>query len=282
MEKVKKTCLNCKHHIVIDGRPQIDKACMQCADDFSRWEEDEKKCISYEDNNGWMLVNEDTKGKFLKAGCQCCRHYSDTAKSVYCSECRDFSKFKWDEEIRERAIRNDQCTGMHHTKTEEGCFSCKHRNEMRPVGTVGICVTACESCTVADFASGATSIPSNWEPKEKKSGTDKAAREADQTAKADAGKPRLTLVPRQIIYDIAAVREYAVNTKYKDPDNWKRVEVERYRDALYRHLMLYLDDPHGVDEESGLPHLSHIATNVAFLCELEKQSMESGAKKEKL
>lgn len=92
----------------------------------------------------------------------------------------------------------------------------------------------------------------------------------NQEAKRDAGKPRLTLVPRQIIFDIAKVREYAVDNKYKDPDNWKRVEVERYRDAAYRHFMAYLDDPHGADEESGLSHLAHLATNIAFLCELEK------------
>ena len=94
--------------------------------------------------------------------------------------------------------------------------------------------------------------------------------EADQIAKADAGKPKLTLVPHQIIYDIAAVREYG-NKKYPEggPDNWKQVEVERYRDALYRHLLLYLADPKGKDEESGLRHLQHVACNVAFLCELE-------------
>lgn len=89
-----------------------------------------------------------------------------------------------------------------------------------------------------------------------------------QTAKADAGKPRLTLVPRQIIWDIAAVRSYG-NQKYGDPENWRQVEPERYRDALMRHLMAYLDDPKSVDEESGLPHLWHLACNAAFLCELE-------------
>lgn len=92
----------------------------------------------------------------------------------------------------------------------------------------------------------------------------------DQTAKADEGKPKLTLVPRQIIYDIAEVREYG-NNKYPEggPDNWKKVDKQRYRDALFRHLLLYLDDPQGVDEESGIKHLKHIACNVAFLCELE-------------
>jgi len=91
---------------------------------------------------------------------------------------------------------------------------------------------------------------------------------SNQEAKADNGKPKLTLVPRKIIFDIARVREYG-NKKYGDPDNWKTVEKERYRDAAYRHFMAYLDDPTGVDEESGLPHLWHWACNCAFLCEME-------------
>ena len=91
----------------------------------------------------------------------------------------------------------------------------------------------------------------------------------NQEAKSDAGKPRLTLVPRKIIWAIAAVRLFGV-TKYKEPDNWKRVEKERYRDAAYRHFMAYLDDPQGVDEESGLPHLWHLCCNLAFLCEMEE------------
>lgn len=96
----------------------------------------------------------------------------------------------------------------------------------------------------------------------------------NQEAKADAGKLQLTLVPREIIKAIARVRMFAVSTKYKDPDNWKQVEVERYRNAAYRHFLAYLDDPDGVDEESGLPHLSHLACNIAFLCELESNNHE--------
>lgn len=96
---------------------------------------------------------------------------------------------------------------------------------------------------------------------------------SDQTIKSDKGKIRPTLVPRQIIRAIAVVREYGVE-KYGDKENWKAVEIERYRDAAYRHWLAYLDDPHGVDKESGLPHLWHLACNIAFLIELEKDGKE--------
>ena len=91
----------------------------------------------------------------------------------------------------------------------------------------------------------------------------------DQEAKADAGKLELTLVPRQIIKEIARVRMYGT-AKYGSPNNWIKVSADRYRDAAFRHFLAYLDDPGGVDEESGLPHLSHLACNIAFLCEMEK------------
>ena len=93
----------------------------------------------------------------------------------------------------------------------------------------------------------------------------------DQTVKADAGKPRLTLVPRQIIRDIADVRMHGIR-KYPNGgvENWRQVGIERYRDAAFRHFLAYLDDPESVDDESGLHHLAHLACNIAFLCELEK------------
>ena len=90
----------------------------------------------------------------------------------------------------------------------------------------------------------------------------------DQTIKADAGKPRLSLVPPEIIEAVGIVRTYGA-VKYPEPDSWRKVEVSRYRDALLRHLCEYLRDPASVDEESGLPHLSHAACNIAFLLALE-------------
>jgi len=97
-------------------------------------------------------------------------------------------------------------------------------------------------------------------------------RSDDQKAKSDAGKPQLTLVPRQIIWDIAEVRMYG-NQKYPEggPENWRQVEVERYKDALLRHLLKYLDDPLSVDPESGLLHRKHMECNMAFIAELEKE-----------
>ena len=93
----------------------------------------------------------------------------------------------------------------------------------------------------------------------------------EQEAKADAGKPRLTLVPPRIIWDIAAVRQYGVEVKYPKTgvDGWRTISMERIKDAAFRHFMRYLATPHGVDEESGLPHLWHCCCNLAFLCELE-------------
>lgn len=94
---------------------------------------------------------------------------------------------------------------------------------------------------------------------------------SDQSAKADAGKLELTLVPTGIIRAIAKVRMYGT-AKYKERDNWKKVSAQRYRDAAYRHFLSYIDDPNGKDSESGLPHLWHLACNIAFLIELEKES----------
>ena len=85
-------------------------------------------------------------------------------------------------------------------------------------------------------------------------------------AKDDKGKLPLALVPTSLIRAVAAVRAYGV-AKYGDQENWRTVAPERYQNALYRHLLAYLDNPTGIDEESGLPHIYHLACNAAFLVE---------------
>lgn len=91
----------------------------------------------------------------------------------------------------------------------------------------------------------------------------------NQAAKADGGKVRPWLVPPSLVVAVAHIREYGCQ-KYNAPDNWKQVEPERYWNALYRHLLALLDGER-TDKESGLPHLWHIACNVAFLIEMEEK-----------
>lgn len=88
-----------------------------------------------------------------------------------------------------------------------------------------------------------------------------------QSYKADAGKPRLSLVPEQILIDIARVREHGT-AKYGDAENWREVELGRYIDALLRHVWAFAHDIRGVDAESGLEHYKHAACNLAFICEV--------------
>jgi hypothetical protein len=96
--------------------------------------------------------------------------------------------------------------------------------------------------------------------------------ELDQIAKADAGKPRLSLVPPELIWQVAKVREHGCR-KYPEggKDNWKRVEPERYVEALFRHTLRTVEEWDGLDEESGLYHLAHVATNAAFLLQMLKE-----------
>lgn len=89
----------------------------------------------------------------------------------------------------------------------------------------------------------------------------------DQSVKHDEGKPIPTLVPREIVYAVERVRRFGTE-KYGSPDNWRNVEPDRYWQALIRHVLAAWYNPYAIDHESGLSHLSHIATNAAFLLEM--------------
>lgn len=90
--------------------------------------------------------------------------------------------------------------------------------------------------------------------------------------KHDGGKPRLSLVPPILIRAVGTVMTHGAE-KYGE-GNWRSVEPKRYRDALARHYCDYMEDPYGVDKHSGLPHLWHIACNVAFLIVLDKEKTD--------
>ena len=89
----------------------------------------------------------------------------------------------------------------------------------------------------------------------------------DQSAKADKGKLELSLVNPKLVKAVAEVRMYGTN-KYGNSENWRKVEPKRYVDALYRHLLAYIEG-NEIDEESGLSHLAHMACNLSFLLDKE-------------
>lgn len=89
--------------------------------------------------------------------------------------------------------------------------------------------------------------------------------------KFDTGKPRYDLIPPSSMAGLAKVLTYGAK-KYK-PHNWKEVDsLDRYVAALYRHIEAWRQGEK-IDSESGLLHLEHALTNVAFLLELDKPKM---------
>lgn len=84
--------------------------------------------------------------------------------------------------------------------------------------------------------------------------------------KADAGKPRPSLVPAALIRGVMEVREYGTK-KYHNQENWRTVERGRYWEAVLRHTLAAWNDWTEKDAESGIEHIKHIACNLAFLME---------------
>ena len=94
-----------------------------------------------------------------------------------------------------------------------------------------------------------------------------------QAVKSDADKLPMMLTMPAINEAVVRARVHGIS-KYGNKDNWKEVEKERWQNALIRHIMLYIEDPDGVDAESGLTHLTHVAFNVAAILEMEKEESQ--------
>ena len=80
--------------------------------------------------------------------------------------------------------------------------------------------------------------------------------------KFDGGKLSWDLLPYDAIEKVVEILTYGAK-KYK-PNNWQKVEVERYNAALMRHFTAHMKGE-DYDEESGLLHLSHLCCNAVFL-----------------
>jgi deoxycytidylate deaminase len=92
----------------------------------------------------------------------------------------------------------------------------------------------------------------------------------EEFIKFDGDKLRPDLVPPSATRALAEVLTFGAR-KYK-PNNWRNCQdLSRYEAALGRHLLAYQEgEVH--DKESGMPHLWHAMTNIAFLIELDKKS----------
>lgn len=86
--------------------------------------------------------------------------------------------------------------------------------------------------------------------------------------KADAGKPRPSLIPPGPLLDIAAVMAFGAE-KYDDHNWLKGFPQSRIKDALERHLLLHWSGE-DIDEESGLPHLAHAGCCLLMLAEYNR------------
>lgn len=96
----------------------------------------------------------------------------------------------------------------------------------------------------------------------------------DQEAKADAGKPELSYLLEfpKALAGMSRVSEYGAR-KY-GRNTWRRVEKQRYIDALLRHTFAIGTNGLGKDSESSLFHIWQVMWNAAAIAELIEEEMQ--------
>jgi hypothetical protein len=89
--------------------------------------------------------------------------------------------------------------------------------------------------------------------------------------KLDSGKLLMSLIPHEALTGLAEVLTFGAN-KYT-PNGWQSVEnaQQRYTDAFLRHYCAHQTGEE-IDPESGLSHLKHMLTNIAFLVYFEENT----------
>ena len=94
-----------------------------------------------------------------------------------------------------------------------------------------------------------------------------------KSIKADKGKMRYDLVPFDALDEVAKVLTFGIR-KYPSPEeNWRvnssPEDIKRYEAALLRHMSEHMQGRE-LDDETGLSHMAHIATNAMFIIALKK------------
>lgn len=97
----------------------------------------------------------------------------------------------------------------------------------------------------------------------------------EQGKKNDNNKPMLAQFYKHFanaykaLVDVATYGFKKYNEDLADP-NWKKISIERYEDALFRHYSEYLTGNKN-DSESGKQHLAHLIWNACVLYELNNK-----------
>lgn len=87
--------------------------------------------------------------------------------------------------------------------------------------------------------------------------------------KHDSGKPRLDLLPFDALEEVSKALNYGAS-KY-ETHNWRKgFDYSRLIGATLRHIGAW-QNGQDLDEESGVSHLAHAATNLLFLIALQKE-----------
>jgi len=89
--------------------------------------------------------------------------------------------------------------------------------------------------------------------------------------KLDQGKPRMELLPPDVLIQIAAVFTYGAN-KYGDRNWEKGGRWGRWMGAALRHCFAWLAGEEN-DDESGLPHLAHALCSLMMLFGMQLRSV---------
>ena len=88
----------------------------------------------------------------------------------------------------------------------------------------------------------------------------------------NSGKAELHQVPSSLMFAVAKTLMYG-EQKYEKGNFRKGMSWTTVYDCLQRHMLKWLDGEQN-DEESGLPHLYHAASNIAFLIEYSETCPE--------
>jgi hypothetical protein len=94
---------------------------------------------------------------------------------------------------------------------------------------------------------------------------------ASEGRKDDGGKPRMDLIPPELLFGVADVLHYGAE-KYA-ARNWEKgMSWGRVFGAMMRHMWAWWRGER-IDAESGLPHLAHAGCCVAFLMAYEARQV---------